>query len=420
MAYICLMRRFLSIVSSSFKIALGELWKNKLRTFLSLFGITIGIFCIIGVLATVGSLERNLQSEIKSLGNNTIYVDKWEYGGGPDYPFWKYVKRPVPRYDEIEEIKSRTPTAKYAAFKIRAGTSVEGGGNVADRVNVFGITEDFANIQPIDIIYGRYLSGAEFFRGGNTVVIGFSLAESLFGTANDALNKTIIVRGRQNKIIGVLKKQGTQLIGGWGFDQCVIMPYQYARTIMDEAKADPLILVQGKSQVNSKALKDDLAGTMRAVRKLRPDEDDNFSLNDVNDFSEVLSKAFVSVNMGGWIIGALSFIVGIFGVANIMFVTVKERTTQIGLKKAIGAKRAAILTEFLVESAFLCIVGGLIGLLLLSILMKIVSTVFDFPIFLSPGIIAVAIFICIVAGIAAGIIPAIRAAKLNPVVAIRS
>src|SRR5215211_4503606 len=102
------MRRIFEITISSFKIALQELWKNKLRTFLSLFGITIGIFCIISVLATVGSLEKNLQSEIKSLGNNTIYIDKWEYGGGPDYPFWKYIKRPVPRFDEIGEIKART------------------------------------------------------------------------------------------------------------------------------------------------------------------------------------------------------------------------------------------------------------------------------------------------------------------------
>lgn len=396
-----------------------ELGKSRLRTFLSLFGITIGIFCIISVLATIGSLEKNLQSEIRSLGTNTIYVDKWEYSAGPDYPYWKYVKRPAPQYREMDEIKSRTPTARFVAFKINRNGPVETAGNVADNIRLYGLSEEFSSIQPFEIQYGRYLTGDEFYRGTNTVVIGHTLAENLFGAAGMAVNKMISVRGQKVMITGVVRKQGTQLIGGWGFDGAVMMPYRFARTLMDERKADPVILVQGKEGVNSKVLQDDLKGTMRAVRKLRPSEEDNFSLNDVADFSDVMSKAFVSVNIGGWIIGALSFIVGIFGVANIMFVTVKERTSQIGLKKALGAKKNMILAEFLVESAFLCVLGGLIGLLLVFILTKVATAIFDFPIALSPGIVALALFICIAAGILAGIIPAIRAAKMNPVEAIR-
>ena len=414
------MQRFFAIVSSSFKMALQELWKNKLRTFLSLFGITIGIFCIIGVLTTVGSLEKNLQAEIKSLGTNTIYVDKWEYGGGPDYPYWKYVKRPVPRYDEISEIKSRTATAKYAAFKISMQAKVEGGENIADRIRIYGVSEDFTKIQPVEIQYGRSLSEAEFLRGSNAVILGHTLAQNLFGRAPSALHQTVVVKGQKIFVIGVMKKRGTQLIGGWGFDECVLLPYRFARTLMDERRADPLILVQGKEAINSKVLQDDLKGTMRAVRKLSPREDDNFSLNDVNDFSETLSNAFVSINLGGWIIGALSFIVGIFGVANIMFVTVAERRSQIGLKKALGAKKNTILTEFLLESSFLCIIGGLIGLLLIYVLAKLATSALDFPISLSPPIIGLAILICIAAGITAGVIPAARAAKMNPVAAIRS
>lgn len=401
-------------------MALLELWKNKLRTFLSLFGITIGIFCIISVLATVASLEINLQSEIKSLGSNTIYVDKWEYGAGPDYPFWKYVKRPVPAYSELQEIKQRTATAQFAAFKIGVQTEVEAGGNIADRIRIYGITEEFNNIQPLNIANGRFITDAEFYRGSNAVIIGATVAETLFGEASLALNKTLTIRGQRVSVAGVLKKGGTQLIGGWGFDGSVIMPYKFARTIMDERKADPLILVQGKEGFTSKIVQDDLKGSMRAVRKLSPYEDDNFSLNDVNDFSEVMSNAFVSVNLGGWIIGALAFIVGIFGVANIMFVTVKERTSQIGLKKALGAKKNTILIEFLLESAFLCIIGGVIGLLLVFTLTKLATAALQFPIFLTPGIIALALVICIAAGITAGIIPAARAARLNPVVAIRS
>lgn len=418
--YICFVQRFVAIVGSSFKIAMLELWKAKLRTFLSLFGITIGIFCIIGVLTTVNSLETNLQNEIRSLGTNTIYVDKWQYSAGADYPYWKYVKRPVPRYEELSEIKERTLTAKYAAFKISAQAPVEGGDNIAQRIRIYGISEDFVRIQPVEIQFGRTFTDVEFQRGSNTVVIGNNLAQNLFGEAEVALNKLLTVRGQRCRVIGVMKKRGTQLIGGWGFDDCVLMSYKFARTIMDERKADPLILVQGQDGINSKVLQDDLKGSMRAVRKLSPREDDNFSLNDVNDFSETLSSVFVNVNLGGWIIGALSFIVGIFGVANIMFVTVTERRSQIGLKKAIGAKKSSILAEFLLESAFLCIIGGMIGLLLIFILTKVATALLDFPIFLSLPIIGIAIFICIVAGIAAGIIPAARAAKLDPVVAIRS
>ncbi len=415
------MRRMWAILSSSFKMALQELAKNKLRTFLSLFGVTIGIFCIIGVLATVTSLEQNIQSEIKTLGTNTIYIDKWDYSaGGPDYPWWKYVNRPSPKFAELAQIESRTPTAKYVAFNINSMADVEVGDNMLNGVRIYGVSESFSGIQPLDIIYGRSISESEFDAGSNSVIIGFEVAEKLFGNGERALNKTISMRGKKGFVIGVLKKQGSQMIGGWQFDKSVVLPYRFARTLMDERYADPVLLVQGRENINSKVLQDDLRGAMRGIRKLSPMQEDNFALNDVNDFSDALSSAFVSINIGGWAIGALSFIVGIFGVANIMFVTVKERTAQIGLKKAIGAKSSVILTEFLAESAFLCIIGGIIGLLLVFALTKIITTFFDFPIFLSGSIISLALGICIVAGIVAGIIPASQAARMDPVVAIRS
>jgi putative ABC transport system permease protein len=416
------MRRLIEIIGSSFKMALQELLKNKLRTFLSLFGITIGIFCIIGVLSTVQSLEHNLQNEIKSLGTNTIYIDKWDYaaGGGPDYPWWKYVKRPSPKHSELPEIKERTETAQYAAFQINTMDKIEVGDNVLNNVRLYGITEEFPSIQPIDITYGRFMTDGDFERGTNSVVVGNEVAEKLFGEAERAVGKLISTRGKKLLVVGTIKKQGQQMIGGWAFDQSIVMPYRFARSIMDERRADPLILVQGKSDVNSKVLKDDLRGVMRSLHKLSPTQDDDFALNDINDFSDVMSQAFVSVNIGGWAIAALSLIVGMFGVANIMFVTVKERTSQIGLKKAIGAKKSVILTEFLLESAFLCIIGGAIGITLVFILTKIITAALDFPIFISTYLLFIAVGICIAVGLLAGIIPAYRAANLDPVVAIRS
>lgn len=415
------MRRLIEIVSSSFKMALQELWKNKLRAFLSLFGVTIGIFCIIGVLATVNSLEYNIQSEIKSLGTNTIYIDKWEYSvSGADYPWWKYQKRPSPRYVELAEIKRRTPTVANVAFVINVQDNIEANGNVLSGGVIYGVTEEFSNIQPLDVQYGRLMSNAEFEQGTNNLVMGNDVAMQLFGSEERALGKTITIRGKRGLVAGVMKKQGAQMLGGWRFDNCVLLTYKFARTLMDERAADPLILAQAGKNVDSKVLKDDLTGAMRSIRKLSPTQENNFSLNDINDFSDAMSQAFVSINVGGWAIAALSLIVGMFGVANIMFVTVKERTGQIGLKKAIGAKSSIILTEFLLESAFLCIIGGFIGLLLVFILTSIVSAVLNFPIFISTSNMLLAVGICVLVGVLAGIIPASQAARMNPVVAIRS
>jgi putative ABC transport system permease protein len=416
------MRKIFEIASSSFRIAMQELWKNKLRTFLSLFGVTIGIFCIIGVLATVNSLQLNIQSEINALGSNTIYIDKWEYGAGgdPDYPWWKYVKRPSPKFDDVQEIKARSTTAADVAFVINTQSNVDVEDNSLSNVILYGVTEDFPQIQPVEIQYGRFMTDAEFGLGSNAAVIGNEIAEKLFGTAERAVGKQVNTKGKKINVVGVIKKQGSTLIGGWQFDKALVTSYRFGRTLMDEKKADPLILVKGKENLNSKAVKDELKSVMRSIHKLSPKEDDDFALNDINDLSDAMSQAFVSINKGGWIIGILSFMVGIFGVANIMFVTVKERTTQIGLKKAIGAKKGVILLEFLLESAFLCIIGGLIGLALVLILTKIASAILHFNFFLSVQIILIAIFICILAGILAGIIPAIRAAKMDPVQAIRS
>ncbi|MFZ9387374.1 MAG: ABC transporter permease, partial [Chitinophagaceae bacterium] len=313
-----------------------------------------------------------------------------------------------------------TPSARFAAFKISVQDYVDFDDNRLTGVNIYGISEDFREIQPIDIAHGRFLSDAEFSQGSATAVIGNEVAEKLFGTAERAVGKMVTARGKKIVVTGVIRKQGKTIIGGWQFDQSIIMSYRFARNLMDEKRADPLILIQGHENLSSKALKDDLTGTMRALHKLPPTKDEDFSLNDVNDFSEAISSAFVSLNMGGWAIAALSLIVGMFGVANIMFVSVRERTSQIGLKKAVGAKNRVILAEFLLESAFLCIIGGMIGLTMVFLLTKILTNALDFPVFISTSNMALAIIICIIVGVLAGFVPARQAARMDPVAAIRS
>jgi putative ABC transport system permease protein len=399
-------------------MAMAEFRANKLRTFLSLFGITVGIFCIIGVLATVDSLKQNVQNDIKSLGTNTIYIDKWDYTG--QIPWWKLINRPVPKYDEMKMLKQRSNLSKNVAFNISSNTKIEWDDEAVTGVNIYGISEDFSNIQQLDIELGRYLQQTDFENAANNVIIGYGIAEKLFVKPEKSVGQQISMLGKKATVIGLLKKKGQSMMGGWDFDESVLMSYGYMRGLVKEDNAQPVLLVQGRENVPMAILKDDVQGAMRSIRKIQPAQKDNFSLNDIDSFAAFADGIFAGINMGGWFIAGLSLLVGMFGVANIMFVTVRERTAQIGLKKAIGAKRSSIMTEFLLESAFLCLLGGAIGLLLVFILTKVISSSMGFPIFISFSILSLAISVCIIIGMLAGIIPAFIAARMDPVVAIRS
>ena len=414
------MLKTFSILWNSFKLAFSELKANTLRTVLSLLGITFGIFCIIGVLATVDSLKRKVQGDIKQVGSNSIYLDKWEYGGGENYPWWKYVSRPVPKFNEVHFIKEKSQLTGNIAFFCKQNGNASYGDNILSNINFFGTTEDFSKIQSLETQIGRYLSDGDFTRGTPSVVIGDAIATQLYGGAKYAVGKELTFKGRKLEITGVIKKQGQSFANVFDFDNALIAPYNYFASLYNPDKSSPAILIQGKEGVVTKALQDELKGVVRQIRRLSPRQDDNFSLNDISSFADKLNTLFTQVNLGGWAIAGLSLIVGAFGVANIMFVTVRERTSQIGLKKAIGAKSSTILTEFLIESAFLCIVGGLIGLFFVWILAVILSGFLPFTIFISPGIVGLALTICIVLGVLSGIIPASIAAKMDPVVAIRT
>lgn len=412
------MRKTLSILANSLRLTLQELRVNKLRSALSLTGVAFGIFCIIGVLATVTSLERNIQAEVKTLGTNTIYVDKWEYGGGPDKPFWKYRARPIMKYEEVALIKERSELSDDVGFLIRTGENLSYRDYMIQDASVYGILESQMTIQPLSFEAGRFISSAEFNSGSAVGLIGFDNAEKLYGTAERAMGKEFEVKGKHVKIVGVLKKEGKNFVG-WDYDNCVMLPYKFCRQLIDEKNSNPVIIVKGKEKVTTAALTNELEGIMRQIRRLSPTQEDNFSLNSVEAFSKAITDLFGTVNIVGGIIGVISLIVGMFGIANIMFVTVKERTSIIGLKKAIGAKKSSILFEFLLEAAILCLMGGVIGLLFVYIL-AIVLTAINFPVYVSIPLIIATILICLAVGVLAGIFPASRAAKMDPVVAIRS
>lgn len=417
------MRKTFQILLSTLKLAVQEIQKNKLRTFLSLFGVTIGIFCIIGVLSTVSSLEKNIQDGIKSLGTNTVYIDKFDYKGGADYPWWKYVNRPTPKMIETRLLREKVDADIKIVYSFSTQSFVEYENNKLENIFYHGVTDEFTEIQPLEIQYGRYLNQMDFDYGNPVIVLGYENAEYLFGNPEKAIGKEVKLRTKKARVVGVIKKQGASMIGGggWRFDQSLVLSYDFMKQLLfDERFNNPKIIVKGPEHMSSEALKGELQGAMRSIRRLGPTQEDDFALNAISDFSAAVSTLFSNVNLGGWLIGLLSLVVGAFGIANIMFVTVRERTPYIGLKKAIGAKKKTILMEFLLESSFICIIGGMIGLGLVMILSSLLSNIFNFPVSVSPDILGLAFGICLFIGVAAGLIPAIIAARMDPVVAIRS
>ncbi len=413
------MSKSLSILSNSMRLTLQELKVNKTRTALSLTGVAFGIFCIIGVLAVVDSLEHNIQNEVSSLGNNTIYIDKWDYSGGPDKPWWKMRARPVMKFEEMGMVKERSQLTQDVTFLMQTGGNLAHQSDLLQNVSVYGINEAQTIIQPIKFLDGRFFSTSEFMNGSNVCLIGFENAEKLFGTAEKATGKQVAVKGKMMTVVGVMKKEGKNFVG-WDYDNCIMMPYRFCKQIFDEKNANPILIVKGKEGVSSDALYQELRGIMRQIRKLSPTTEDDFSLNSVEAFSKAISGFFGTLNIVGGFIGGISLIVGLFGIANIMFVTVKERTSVIGLKKAIGAKSSSILLEFLMEAAFMCIIGGFIGLFFVWLLTLVLSGPLEFPVFISMPLLITSLIICIIVGILAGIIPARQAAKMDPVKAIRS
>lgn len=414
------MRNALSITWNSFKMAMRELRVNKFRTFLSLFGITIGIFCIIGVMSSVSSLDKNIQKDLKTIGNNTIFITKWQWGvGGGDYPWWNYVKRPPSRYEETDLLLQRSPSTLYACYAGTETVAIESNNQVLHPVNLYNVSDAFTQIQDVTIGEGRYISAAEFASGAPVCILGYENAVSLFNKASNAIGQKIAVKGRPAVVVGVFKFYGRNILQGWDYDHCAVMPHTWYRKQFSLGRTEPFIMAKPKDGIMPADYVSELRGAMRGIRKIGPGEEDNFSLNDINVFADRLKDIFVYVQLGGAVIALFSLIVGAFGVANIMFVTVKERTPVIGLKKALGASKNHILTEFLIESAFLCVAGGLMGLLLLRGAIIFLSKVFQFQVYISAGQVGLTILICVVLGILSGFIPARQAARMDPVNAIR-
>lgn len=409
------------LFKESILFAFQSLAVNKLRTFLSLLGITIGIFTIISVFTIVDSLENNLRSGVASLGDNVIYIQKWPWAvSDPNYPWWKFMKRPLPQIAELDEIQHRCNTMEASAFSASVRKTIFYLNNNIENVEIMVVSEDYNKVKKIELSSGRYISENEFKSTKNIAIVGDAIAEALFGNQNP-IGKYIKVLGTRIMVIGVFKKQGESMIGA-NVDTQVLLSLNFARNLMDiqGEQASPTIMVKAKPGISNDQLIDELTGIMRSVRKLKPLADDDFALNQTSVISTQFNPLFDFVGIAGWIIGGFSILVGGFGIANIMFVSVKERTAIIGIQKSLGAKNYFILLQFLAESVMLSLIGGITGLFLIFISTFFASRFFDMEISLTQSNIILGLTISVLIGIISGFIPSYGASQLDPVEAIRS
>jgi putative ABC transport system permease protein len=411
----------LTLLKESIVFAWLALVANKLRTFLSLLGITIGIFAIITVFTIVDSLERNIRGSVQSLGDNVVFVMKWPWTFGPDYPWWKYINRPVPVYSELAEVQRKSKSAEAMGFRIGARKILKQKNNTIENALVSGWSYGYGQVKSFDIVEGRYFREDEAEGGYNVVILGNAIAEGLFPNNEYPIGKTIKVAGRNCKVIGLFKKEGESMLGNTMDNQAVV-PYNFARLLMDvkSENSDPFIAVKAKPGVTNAQLKDELTGIMRSIRGLKPLADDDFALNETNLLSKNFDSLFDIVGIAGAIIGGFSILVGGFGIANIMFVSVRERTNLIGIQKSLGAKNYFILSQFLFEAVFLSLIGGVIGLLLIYGLTLLAAGSIDMEITLTRSNIILGLTISVLIGIISGFIPAYGASQLDPVEAIRT
>lgn len=417
------MRVFFKIITESIRQAWQQLSGNKLRSFLSLLGISIGIFCIIGVLSAVSSLQSNIEGSMSKLGDDVIYVDKWPWKDVSD-SWWDYFQRPHPNFEDYEAIRERVRTASIACHWTVPGTrtlryesnSVEGG-------FLFVTTPELDRIFNIEMGEGgRFWSAAEYSSGADKMLLGHTTATELFGGINP-IGRTVKMAGRRYEIIGVLAPAGDDLINPLDFDDAIIISYNNASRFINLKTSENwggTLAVKARPGVSLIQLEDDIRGALRRERRLSPREGDNFSMNQLSMVASSLEGFFSALQGIGWLIGALAILVGGVSVANIMFVSVKERTSLIGVKKALGAKRYIILLEFLIESIILCIVGGLMGLVLVSLITTVISSTIPFDIYLDASNAVLGLGLSVFIGLVAGMVPALLAARMDPVEAMRS
>ncbi|HSI68780.1 MAG TPA: ABC transporter permease [Gillisia sp.] len=412
---------YLRLLKESFFFAINALRNNKLRTFLSLLGVTIGIFSIIAVLAAVDSLEREIKGTMSSLDNSTIILMRFSFGP-TEVPRWKREQFPDMSYDEYQYLNRSMPDIEAISYAMNVPReNIRFGDMTVEQVEIGAITEGYYDIEALQLETGRFFNEAESVSGSPVIVLGHEIANNLFG-GSDPLGQQVRLYGRKFSVIGVLKKEGMNLFGN-SKDEAAYLPVNVVRRIYGDNNRNtfPQIVIKPEAGVDNAEFIAMLTQQLRSYRGLKPDEINNFFVNQLQGFADLIDNITGQMNFIGLIISGFSLLVGGFGIANIMFVSVKERTNLIGIQKSLGAKNRFILFQFLFEAVILAVIGGLIGLFLVWLVSIGASQLTgEFQFILSPWNMFIGTAVSAVIGLVSGIIPAISASKLDPVEAIRT
>jgi len=414
------MKRLLYELSESWKIAAAQMRSNLTRSTLTALGVIIGIIAVTLMGTAVNGISVGFDKSMAVLGDDVLYVTQWPWKPVDDW--WNYRDRKKIKTEYAETLNRMIAATPNSNLVVAVPTSnlmrsVKYGGNQVDNVFVLGTTSDFIVTSTIDCTVGRFFNELESRDGANVVVIGFDVADALF-PSESPIDKSVLINGQLFKVIGVNTRQGT-FLGLFSWDSMVAMPLAAFNKYFS-AKTESDVRVKVKDKTKLAEAKDELTGLMRRVRGLPPEKKDDFSINEQQAFKSTLDPVKNSIAIAGLFITGLSLFVGAIGIMNITFVSVKERTKEIGTRKALGARRRTILLQFLIESTALCLLGGFIGLAFAYLMCFGIGKAFpSFPINFSVGLVLVSMIVSILTGLFSGFAPAWTASRLDPVTALR-